>query len=171
MVGLLYTEEEQRQFMQRLNGSGPAVFAFAAYLYNKKYTVEIHPPLQSPSADQNINHIDGGDIFIIGRYGKPVDRKRIEVKGSLRHWTSEKDWPFDCYFVSNKPMVDRSRGKVTAFVAVNKALTHAGIVLPSMSEHLWTEKTVFAKNSQRHETNYCCPKNEVKFIALWEPPS
>lgn len=166
MVGDLYTPEEQRQFMQRVNGSGPAVFAFAEYLYNKGYIVEIHPPLQSPSADQNVNYIDGGDIFIIGRYGKPVERKRIEVKGSQHHWTGDDDWPFPHYFVSNKPMVDRTRGLVAAFVAVNKALTHVGIVRPADSESEWTEETIFASNSKRHETNYCCPLHLVEFLKL-----
>jgi hypothetical protein len=152
-------------FQQRLRDSAPAVFAYVQHLSVKGCVVEFPPLRIAPTAAEHEQYADSGDIFVLVR-------KRVEIKGLSRDWTSRSDWPFEHFFVDRKHRVESEAGEVALWVYLNKPLTHYAIVKPSTMA-AWYPHSTHNSGTGNVEDYICCPLTHVSFhrLARWGDPA
>lgn len=151
------------KFLARLRASKPGVFAFAYWLNDsRKFTVEIPPTEEAPTAAEHAKFADSGDLFA---WKKSGPRLRIEVKTLTVTFTGRQDWPFREVFVDSVLSVNRSIGDVYAWVSVSADLKAAVMVKESTWE-AWYPVTKLNSNTGNEETFYAAPLDAVTFISL-----
>jgi len=151
------------KFIRRLDSSRPSVFRVAEWLHRKGYDIGIPAIKYCPPGGKPEDFFDTGDLFT----RKDGKKYRFEVKHSSFNFTSAKDWPVKekTMLVSNKSAVERENGKATAFVIVNKPMTHVAIIWRHTRKH-WFPDRKFAKNTQKWEDFYSIKTEHVDFRSM-----
>jgi hypothetical protein len=152
--------KQHGDFLKRLNGSRPAVFA-VAYWLNGRGNEMIIPPLKyAPSAADAADYVDAGDLFCRSPRGMT---RLVEVKHS-RKWLA-RDFPYQLMFVASVAQVERRHGQVGAYFVVSLDYSRLGWIKPSTQVH-WTLVEKRAGNTGNVERNYACPVDHVIFVDL-----
>lgn len=149
------------RFINRLDKSRPAVFRVAEYLHKSGFTVTIPAIHFTPSAERHAEFLDDGDIFA----EKNNEKHRIEVKHIDTDFHDLESWPYKITLVSNVKTVERANNSVTAYIIVNKPMTHIGIIWKKTKEK-WTTIELLAKNTGNTEKFYCCDPKLLDFRKL-----
>jgi hypothetical protein len=153
--------EQHDKFLEGLEGSSAAVFAFAFYLHMKGRRIEIAPLRKAPTAAEHADYADDGDLFII----EADKRKRVEVKGINREFTCAADWPFrDEILVSKVTTVDRTLEDTSTvgWVTLSQDMRFAVCVQVETREH-WYETQKFCRNTGNIERFYAVDKRYATF--------
>jgi hypothetical protein len=155
--------EAHKRFLKRLDGSRPAMFRVAEWLHKKGYDVGIPAIRYRKFEDKIEDFVDSGDVFA----RKDGKKYRFEIKHISYDFTSAEDWPVKqkTMLVSNKAAVERENGKATAFVVVNKPMTHVAIIWRHTRKH-WFPDRKFATNTQRWEDFYSIKTEHVDFRSM-----
>lgn len=153
--------DQHTKFLSRLDKSRAAVFKVAEYLSKAGFTVTIPAIKFAPTAKDHKDYVDEGDIIAV----RGVDRHKVEVKHIDTDFKDLATWPHPVVFVSNVGTVDRAGDTVSAYVIVNKPMTHIGIIWTT-TKPKWSIKDVYAKNTGNMERNYCCSPDLVDFREL-----
>jgi hypothetical protein len=151
---------QHQRFLERLEQSSRAVFLVAQLQHAKGRTVEIPKLRFAPTAAENEDYVDGGDLVVVVRH-------RIEVKHLGVNFTCAEDWPFIEVFVSNVAAVDRANGDVLAYVSVSADYRCAAIVAGNTRSN-WYVVEARARNTGNVEKFYACPLSLVSFESLCE---
>lgn len=142
---------QHSKFLERLDRSRPAVFKVAEFLHKEGFTVTIPAIEYAPTAADHTKFVDNGDIIA----EKGSKKHRIEVKHLSIDFHDAKSFPYKVAFISNVAAVNRAEGSVTAYVIVNKNMTHIGIAWTSLKDK-WVITHKVAKNTNNMESNYAC---------------
>ena len=156
-----YRASNQRNFINSLRGSKPAVRMMAGYFAERGHDVEEPATSESPRREDWAKQVDRGDLFVNGQ--------RVEVK----HWpertfTCARDFPFKRLMICNKLSWNRADPKPVAYYIVNAPMTHAAIVLPKTRPH-WELKTWVDKRyvGVLDQECYTVGLEHVIFTELW----
>jgi hypothetical protein len=137
------------------------VFRIAEWLYTKGWSVKIPATRYAPYGSNSFDYVDDGDLYI----QQNGDWKRIDVKHINTNFTNAKDWPYDKVIISGKLPIERADPFPTAYIIVNKQMTHVGIIWDKTKAH-WYEEKIFASNYGRDEDFYVCQVEHVDFREL-----
>jgi len=149
--------DRQTAFFKRLNESRSAVFAVAEYLHSLGYTVTIPRIRYAPSMNQIAEYQDDGDIMAVTPSGGIY---RIEAKGMRFNFSGLENWPHKNCIVSNKAAVDRANPLPKAYFIVSKDLEYAAII-DRTTKPTWRPKELPTNNTNKIETFYLCPKEQL----------
>jgi hypothetical protein len=157
--------ESHQRFLKRLDGSRPALFKVAEWLHRKGKTVTIPAIRYSPEHREFLKYVDKGDIIITNDDGS---QSIVEVKHFKQtKFTCAEDFPHPSVIVSNIYTVQRNRGHISAYLILNKDMTHMIIVKGSKIDE-WEIRDIYASNTQKFEKYYTCHPKDCKFISIEE---
>lgn len=140
------------------------MWAFGYWLNEtRKFTVEIQPTEEAPTAAEHRAYSDSGDLFAWQKNGP---RRRFEVKGLTITFSGRRDWPFREVFVSSVRSVHRSVGDVYAWVSISADLKAAVMIMEETTWETWYRVTKLNSVTGNDETYYACPLDKVSFISL-----
>lgn len=146
-------------FRKRLDQSRFSTFLVAEYLHKRGYNVHI-PAFDYNQNDENwLDHVDDGDLYIWKERG---ENHRIDVKHIATDFTGKEDFPYHKMYVADIRAIQRANPHPLAYIIVNKAATHIGIVWWKTQSY-WVEETVFASNTHKMITVMACPLEHVAF--------
>jgi len=152
---------QHSKFLSRLNESRAAVFKVAEYLHKAGFTVTIPAIRFAPTAADHEKFVDEGDIIAT----KEDVKHRVEVKHIFADFENAESFPYKVAFISNVAAVDRANNSVTAYVIVNKKMTHIGIAWTSLKSK-WEITETRAKNTNNLERNYACSPSLLDYREL-----
>lgn len=150
-------------FLRSLKKSQDAVWQVARYLNDKGYPVRLPKVELSPTRSESEEYSDHGDIEM---------GVRIEVKHLSCHFTCAKDWPFpeSCGFmVCSTSSYDKADPKPWRYYYLNKARTHAAVLLPKDTFQFWRrEWRVVRNHGPEPQQLYICDKEVPTFFRFPE---
>ena len=157
--------EPHKRFLKRLDDSRPATFTVAAWLHKKGKTVTIPAIRYAPEHKDFLQYVDSGDIIITEEGG---EQSIVEVKHLRKtDFTSAEDFPHPSVIISNVYTVERNRGRIRAYMILNRLMTHM-IIVRGKDIDKWEKRNVFASNTQKVEALYTCHPKDCKFISIEE---
>lgn len=146
-------------FQRRLDKSRFSNFLVAEYLHKRGYSVHI-PAFDFRTPDSNWeDHVDDGDLYA---WKEKDAMLRLDVKHIATEFTCAEDFPYDRMFVADIRAIRRADPHPEAYVIVNKAATHMGIIWWKTQRH-WVEERPYASNTQKTITVMACPVEHVDF--------
>jgi hypothetical protein len=152
-------EQNHQDILSNLDKSKPGVYKVADWLNTKGYTVTVPPmnAIQSTYAER-MKYVDGGDLFI---------HQRVEVKVRGIDFTCADDYPYkDGVYVCAQHSFDNAVPKPYAYILLNRAKTHAAIVMGSFHKQ-WTAKEVQDSRYRDFiQKTYVCPLSAVYFSQM-----
>ena len=127
---------------------------------NKGYTIEIPEIKITPTAEERLEYMDSGDLFI----KKNNITKRIEVKHSSRNFLKKEDWIFKWFTVCAKHSFDMAKIKPSAYIILSCDYKGMAIVLTS-TYNKWFPKYLPDKRygDDYFQWFYMCDLNNVIF--------
>jgi hypothetical protein len=143
-------------FLRDLNASFPAVMKVAIWLRAHDQNVNVMVPTIRKDSAERWKHTDSGDIEIL---------KTIEVKHRGFDFHDMATFPHPTIWIGETYKVDKGLARLHAFVATNKAITHAAVVPASTKAH-WLKETRYDAKQGRECESYGCPKGLATFIDL-----
>lgn len=146
-------------FHQRLDDSRFSVFLMAEYLHKRGYSVNIPAFVYRKPGSNWQDHVDNGDLFI-QKDGGP--QYRIDVKHSTAQFTGPEDYPYSNMLVAEIRSIERANPCPLVYCIVNEPATHVALIWWKTKPH-WFEKTFYASNTDKMQTNLCCPLEYVEF--------
>jgi len=106
-----------------------------------------------------MDHVDNGDFF--------MDDKRCEVKHYFKLFTSEKDYPYPRFTITNKNAWDRAEVKPYMYYYLNKDGTHIAYTSGRSNENWDVVNQNDPKyGSDHYELAYSMPTKEMRFTPL-----
>ena len=149
---------QHQGFLNRLDGSRPAVNAVAEWIRSFGVVVVVPETRRAPSADVHEEFADNGDIFLPS--GRIVEVKHIV---STR-FTCAADWPHPEFFVDAEARVARLIENAAAWIIVSADYAAIGIAKPQESrEHWYVRKNIFNRNTGNFENFMVCPLEHIEF--------
>lgn len=151
-------ERDHERFVSHLNDSRHGVWLVANWLNKRGNDVTITANSVSKGYEDRLDHIDSGDFYI---------NQRVEVKSLSAEFTCKEDWPFGKeLIVCAKHSYDNATPKPYMYILLNKAKTHAIIVM-GVKSNTWTVKRYKDKRYENMEQDfYISSVEDVKFIKL-----
>lgn len=149
--------EDHEKFLKFLDESRPAVMFVAQWFNKLGYTIGLPPTTKAKTYEEWEEHADSGDLII---------NMRLEVKQLSADFTGREDWPFKDFIVCAKHSFDRADPKPYMYVIVNKAMTHAGIVMGSHSGNWTVEERADGRFNGRKQLYYISQVDHVVFKEL-----
>ena len=149
-------------FQRRLDKSRFSTFLVAQSLHKKGYSIHIPAFSYRPENSDWRDHVDSGDLYAFKDNNAMM---RIDVKHIATDFTNAKDFPYDRMFVADIRAIRRADPHPEAYVIVNKAATHVGIIWWKTQRH-WAKLTVHASNTDKDITVMACPLEYVDFRCL-----
>lgn len=149
-------------FISRLDKSRFSTFVVAYYLHKRNWDVTI-PAFIYPDENSNWEeNVDDGDLYI-----KKEDKgtHRIDVKHVNLDFTCHEDFPYRYMYVADIRAIERADPFPLAYMIINKAASHLGIVWGKTKDH-WEPHDTFASNTQKIITVKRCPIELVEFRSL-----
>ncbi len=148
--------EDHERFLADLEKSDQAVWLIAKWIHDRGNNVKVNVAPKADKPDNWKNYADHGDLELC---------YRIEVKGLNYDFTGRADWPHLAYIVCSKHSFDRAVPKPYAYIHVNPAGTHAGVVMAATAKH-WSVKEIKDSRYNRVQACYLCPLEHVKWLTL-----
>lgn len=146
------------RFISHLQQSNEAVWTVANWLHSRGNNVTVNAAGVRPSHEDWKEYADQGDLYI---------SQRVEVKGLSAEFSCREDWPFGQKFiVCAKNAFDRATPKPHSFIYLNKARTHAAIVMGSTSAKWYVENRKDSRYDDYQQDFYFCPLDQVKFVRI-----
>lgn len=139
-------------FLGHLRESHKTVWLVARWLWAMGCNVYISKVREAKRHAEWKQFADDGDLYVFSDSGS---RRRIEVKGSGADFTGPHDYPYHDMLVCAKHSYDNADPKPYAYVIVNKARTHAGIIKPGCWRVAGNGQAVFGK--ERNIRCLCLP--------------
>ena len=117
------TSESNARFVRELRDSLPSVELVAAWLRSRGQTLRVNPITIRPTIEEWSKHSDSGDITLLD------PERRIEVTHRKLNFTCRQDFPLHALNIEKVSKYERRVPKPYAYIALNKPMTHAAIVL------------------------------------------
>jgi len=170
--GKQMTPEQSRdkEFRDNLYNSIHAVMAFGVWAHRRGFDLYIpHTEYQDPNAPKE-PYNDGGDITLIKNGSKKIVNVKHMLNKETMCFTCAEDFRYDPAFIASKVSIDNSQDlyKTYAYVSVNYPMTHAYVVYPEKTRHLWGIAKWNHKVTCKPEQTYTIDKKYVRFIDLRE---
>lgn len=146
-------------FHRRLENSRFSTFLIAKYLHKRGFSVTVSAFDYRPHGSDWEDHTDDGDLYVWQGTGPKL---RIDVKHISTDFTGQEDFPHDRMFISDIRAIRRANPHPEAYVILNRAATHMGIVWWRTQRH-WLEVSVHASNTDKGITVMACPPEYVDF--------
>tara|TARA_Y100000310_G_scaffold30586_1_gene29040 strand:- start:1036 stop:1533 length:498 start_codon:yes stop_codon:yes gene_type:complete len=152
-----------KKFVRNLVDSIEPQFVVARWLHLHGRTVTIEGLRVAPSADQQDDYVDHGDI-------RDHTSGIIEVKSITRNFHDEGSWPFGSeIFVANVKSVDRRRAEVAAYITVSADLRF-GAIINCLTNSDWSIKSVKDPKTGSDYLVYVARTSDASFVDLSAPP-
>jgi hypothetical protein len=150
--------DDTQRFKNHLEDSKEGVWQVARWLTDLGYPTQVNPTFVSPSYEERLNFLDGGDIYI---------SQRIEVKALSASFTCKEDWQFrDKFIVCAKHSFDNAKPKPFMYIYLNKDKTHIAIVKSDSRKHWFVETKKDKRYDDVTQDFYLCPLEYIKFVRL-----
>jgi len=146
-----------QKFLQHLEESKVPVMVAGQWLNKLGYKVGLPPASAAEKHEDWEKHADSGDLTI---------ELRVEVKHLSAEFTGKEDWPFRDYIVCAKHSFDRANPRPYMYININKAMTHAGIVMGSHRQKWTAEPRTDRRYEGVAQECYIAPVDSVMFLAL-----
>jgi hypothetical protein len=146
-------------FVYELQKSRKAVFRVAEWLHRNGKAIRIDPIKVMPRGGNVEEWVDDCDLY--------ADDQKIEVKCKNVSFTCKEDFPWDTVIVSNSQTVDRNWGLITAYIIVNKEMTHA-MIIPTTTKDTWWKGVLKPKNKAGEQEFYFCKTETGIFRKITE---
>lgn len=150
-------------FLEALKKSHKAVFKIAEWVHRGSANVRSRTVIIPAS---NGEQPDACDLMVWDEDQSKVMKLEIKHKVDTK-FTSVDDYPFKTIIVSNSKTIERNWGKIEAYIIVNDKLTHAAII-PFNTNEKWKKFQIYAKNTDKVEEFYVCPKECATFVRILE---
>jgi hypothetical protein len=152
-------EQNHQDILVNIENSKTGVQRVAAWLNEKGYTVTVPPVVAVQcSYEERMSHIDNGDLFI---------HQRIEVKARSVDFTCAEDYPFKTgMYVCAQHSYDNAKPKPYAYVYLNKAMTHAAIIMGSTHKQWEVTMVKDSRYKDFFQPTYQCPLEAIKFTKI-----
>lgn len=143
------------EFAARYNSQWEAVYVVAQWLHRHVNTeVTIFQQQLRKKHERPEDYFDSGDIRAV----QNGIEKIVEVKHDKKHdYKNMDDYPYADIAIVGKKSFDRNSGHVTAYVRVNKSMTHA-FIMPTKHKNKWKLERKWMSNTEQYEEMYVCPK-------------
>lgn len=152
-------EKPHAGFLERLDGSIPAMNKVADFLRAQGKTVVVHLPERAPTRSVAHNYSDKGDLT--------VDGKKYECKGIDKSFTCYEDWPLKPHFiVDGKETYDKKKPKPLGYYTVNRELTHAVFIDAIATRTSWYIEKRLVQALQEERDFYFIPMELLTFFPL-----
>jgi len=150
--------DDHQRFKKHLEDSKDGVWQVARWLTELGYPTQVNPTTVTPSYEERLNFVDGGDIYI---------SQRIEVKALSASFTCADDWVFgDKFIVCAKHSFDNAKPKPFMYVYLNKERTHVAIVKSDTRSQWYVEQRKDARYDEMTQDFYFAPMTCVKFTKV-----
>jgi hypothetical protein len=158
------SDESNAKFVRDLQESTASVELVAGWLRSRGHKLRVNPIRIRPSFEERRNYSDSGDIILLD------PERRVEVTHRKLRFTCRSDFPLDALFVEKVAKYERRSPEPYAYVALNKPMTHAAIVLcstrPNWFVDSWHDDCLVP--GQRYPC-YACPKEHLSFVRIAAP--
>jgi hypothetical protein len=155
---LSHYEKHDPTFAEDLLKSQKSVWAVARWLQERFHLpVSLRPINIRPKIEDMLDYVDQGDIEVI---------RRIEVKHRNVDFTHAGDYPYRTVSVTTAPSFDRANPKPTAYIIVNRAMTHCIIINVAATRKDWVLERKHWKAKMRDQHLYMCPVELCQFYAM-----
>jgi len=145
-------------FQGHLKESMDSVWLVARWLQERGNAVVVNPMSVAARHEDWKKHTDAGDIAIT---------QRIEVKSLSAEFTSRETWPFrDRFIVCAKHAWDLAVPRPYAVICVNRAKTHAALVMGATHKRWFVEDRADSRYDGVSQEFYFCPLDDVRFVEL-----
>ena len=154
---------DRESFFAALKKSHKAVFRVAEWIHRGSANVRSRTVIIPAS---NGDMVDACDLMVWDEEQSKV--MKLEVKHKLdTKFTCADDYPFKTIIVSNSKTIERNWGKIESYIIVNDKITYAAII-PFTTHEKWKKFQIHAKNTDRVEEFYLCPKECATFVKISE---
>jgi hypothetical protein len=144
-------------FVDDLKESQRGVAIVAQWFRARGYEVTVPETHIRPNPDVRMDYSDSGDLFV---------KQRIEVKHRKVDFTCAADFPYPTILVDVAHSWDRGNPKAFAYFSLNKAGTHAALILCRDTLEHWIKTEKYDPHAGRKGWYYECPVEHVQFIKL-----
>lgn len=164
MAGAQAYDRDDPTFVEDLEHSDDAVIRVALWM-RRTWGRHVHiPPLRvRPAAEEMADFSDAGDLFT-SRDGKAWDRIEVSVRGLA--FKSRADYPYPTVIVCSVHAWNKADPRPTAYVRLNRAMTHAAVIVTAKSSDRWTAGILHDVMKKRDRGVFYCPKELVNFIEM-----
>jgi hypothetical protein len=151
-------EEPHAGFLERLEGSIPAMNKVAEWARGMGKKVVVNRIERAPTRADAPKYSDNGDMTI--------DGKRYECKGITKAFTCREDWPLPDFIVDGKDTYDKKKPKPLGYYTVNQELTHAAFIDVMATRPSWYVEKRFVQKLQADRDFYFIPMELLTFFPL-----
>lgn len=151
-------QSEEQRFRSAVPKSWKAVWRVAEHYQLRGYSVTLPGYQMRDRFEEREGFGDDADLLV-------GDRWRFEIKWREVDFTCADDFPYPSVLVDRVEKADKVKDTVSAYISVNKAMTHVAIIDPATREK-WGARKRFDHVKRYPLDVYECPKHLVRFEKL-----